>query len=385
MRPNSSHQAFLRAYMIGSDGQLHSTGNLLAGTGLNPDGSEIGATATDSTGAVHSQLATWGLLKASAAHFLGIQLQDGDVNSVPLLATDAYGNLILGPHGLAQLVVTWTSGLNAGKQGLVEGNLLNPVITGNSNDLNAQGFTEIATDPVTGDKYVALTTGGGFIDDKNVAADPFDPVSGTRFSTDPVTHVTSVVPYQRQPAEPALCGGRRPVEREPGLTAVQELFHAEHDRLVGQIEQTVQDNLNNGDISFASNWVLPGVVLTPGVAIQANQWDGERLFQAAKFGTETEYQHLVFEEFARMVAPAIHPAGGVNIHIDPAITSEFANVVYRFGHSMLDENLNVYQMDANGRPIMDRSTRSTPTALRCSTPPATRSSSASSRASRRKA
>ena len=54
-----------------------------------------------------------------------------------------------------------------------------------------------------------------------------------------------------------------------------------------------------------------------------------------------------------MVAPAIHVAGGVNVHIDPAITSEFANVVYRFGHSMLDENLNVYQMDANGRPIMD--------------------------------
>ena len=93
---DSSHQAFLREYMIGSDGQLHSTGNLLAGTGLNPDGSEIGATATDSTGAVHSQLATWGLLKASAAHLLGIKLQDGDVNSVPLLATDAYGNLILG-------------------------------------------------------------------------------------------------------------------------------------------------------------------------------------------------------------------------------------------------------------------------------------------------
>src|SRR5262249_17722755 len=64
-------------------------------------------------------------------------------------------------------------------------------------------------------------------------------------------------------------------------------------------------------------------------------------------------QHLVFEEFARMVAPAIHVAGGVNVHIDPAITSEFANVVYRFGHSMLDENLNVYQMDASGRPIMD--------------------------------
>ena len=51
----------------------------------------------------------------------------------------------------------------------------------------------------------------------------------------------------------------------------------------------VQTELNNGDISFASNWVLPTVVLTAGHVIAANEWNGERLFQAAKFGTETEY------------------------------------------------------------------------------------------------
>jgi hypothetical protein len=115
----------------------------------------------------------------------------------------------------------------------------------------------------------------------------------------------------------------------------------------------VQTNLNNGDISFATDWVLPGVDLSaPGRVIQANEWNGERIFQAAKFGTETEYQHIVFEEFARMVAPAIHVAGGVNVHINPAITSEFANVVYRFGHSMLDENLNIYVLGADGKPAM---------------------------------
>ncbi len=48
---------------------------------------------------------------------------------------------------------------------------------------------------------------------------------------------------------------------------------------------------------------------------------------------------------------------GVNVHIDPAITSEFANVVYRFGHSMLDENVNMYQMDpATGKPVIDPAT-----------------------------
>ena len=114
----------------------------------------------------------------------------------------------------------------------------------------------------------------------------------------------------------------------------------------------VQTNLNNGDISFASSWVLPTVVLTAGHVIAANEWNGERVFQAAKFGTETEYMHIVFDEFARMVAPAIHLAGGINVNINPAITSEFANVVYRFGHSMLDENLNIYQLGADGKPVM---------------------------------
>ena len=71
-------------------------------------------------------------------------------------------------------------------------------------------------------------------------------------------------------------------------------------------------------------------------------WDGERLFQSAKFTTEMQYQHLVFEEFARKVQPQINPfvvPDGFDITIDPSIVAEFAHVVYRFGHSMLTESI----------------------------------------------
>ena len=71
-------------------------------------------------------------------------------------------------------------------------------------------------------------------------------------------------------------------------------------------------------------------------------WDGERLFQAAKFGTEMQYQHLVFEEFARKVQPNINiflVPDGFDTTIDPSIVAEFAHVVYRFGHSMLTETI----------------------------------------------
>ena len=42
------------------------------------------------------------------------------------------------------------------------------------------------------------------------------------------------------------------VNENIGLTAIQELFHSEHDRLLAQIKATVQQNLDDGDVSFAS-------------------------------------------------------------------------------------------------------------------------------------
>ncbi len=111
-----------------------------------------------------------------------------------------------------------------------------------------------------------------------------------------------------------------------------------------QTKELVRAELAKGDTAFASAWTIAGANLADG--IQDNEWNGERLFQAGKFGTETQYQHLVFEEFARKVSPAIHLFGNTNIHLDPSITEEFANAVYRFGHSMLDENINRYQLQA---------------------------------------
>ena len=52
-----------------------------------------------------------------------------------------------------------------------------------------------------------------------------------------------------------------------------------------------------------------------------------------------EYQHLVFEEFARKVQPAIQPFHVYHTDINPAVKAEFAHAVYRFGHSMLTETI----------------------------------------------
>ena len=55
-----------------------------------------------------------------------------------------------------------------------------------------------------------------------------------------------------------------------------------------------------------------------------------------------QYQHLVFEEFARKIQPNINVflvPDGFDTTIDPSIVAEFAHVVYRFGHSMLTNRL----------------------------------------------
>ena len=83
-------------------------------------------------------------------------------------------------------------------------------------------------------------------------------------------------------------------------------------------------------------------------------WNGERLFQAAKFGTEMQYQHLVFEEFARKIQPNINVflvPDGYDVTLDPSIVAEFAHVVYRFGHSMLTETIDRFDPAFNDGSI----------------------------------
>ena len=145
------------------------------------------------------------------------------------------------------------------------------------------------------------------------------------------------------------------VNENIGLTAVHHVFHSEHNRLV---EQTKDDgprpratwpSSTNG-----SSWHR--VADAPDDSARSTlQWNGERLFQAAKFGTEMQYQHLVFEEFARTIQPNVDvffaPTQVYDIDLDPSIVAEFAHTVYRFGHSMLTETID--RFDANFNVVGD--------------------------------
>ncbi len=168
-----------------------------------------------------------------------------------------------------------------------------------------------------------------------------------------------------------------------GLTAVHHIFHSEHNRQIDDQKLTI---LRDGDLAFVNEWLVAGSSISaaqltaikasiaattnlssfvaqledanvntgvPGVTLN---WDGERLFQAGRFATEMQYQHLVFEEFARKIQPAIDPFVFNSVtDIDPSIFAEFGNVVYRFGHSMLTDSMPRVFLNANGSVDLDAS------------------------------
>ena len=163
--------------------------------------------------------------------------------------------------------------------------------------------------------------------------------------------------YDNELLDAHFIAGDGRVNENIGLTAVHHVFHAEHNRLVehtkdvGAGERATWPSSTNGCADADAQRPLPTDLRRQRSPTLV--WDGERLFQAAKFGTEMQYQHLVFEEFARKIQPNINVflvPDGFDTTIDPSIVAEFAHVVYRFGHSMLTESIDRFDPTFNAEP-----------------------------------
>ncbi|MEO6382639.1 MAG: peroxidase family protein, partial [Nitrobacter sp.] len=294
---HSSHQVFLRQYVLNADGEPVATGKLIEGG--------------------NGGMATWADVKAQAHTMLGIQLVDSDVGNIPLLAADQYGNFIRGPNGYPQMVFP---GATPGAPPiLVEGDPL------------ANGGFGVLTEG-------AIRTGYAFLADIAHNAVPTGLADGDiEIGLGNPDNSPTNGQYDNELLDAHYIAGDGRANENIGLTAVHHVFHSEHNRL---LEHTKAVVLATGDNAFIQEWLVAGANIADGV--QDLEWNGERLFQAAKFGTEMQYQHLVFEEFARKIQPNINVflvPDGFDVTIDPSIVAEFAHVVYRFGHSMLTETI----------------------------------------------
>jgi Ca2+-binding RTX toxin-like protein len=305
-----SHQVFLREYVNNINGLPVATGELIHSS---DDG-----------------MASWAEVKAQAASLLGLLLTDADVTDVPKIVTDPYGNFVPGPARGLPMYMTAT--------GPVEGDTANPVPVPNDVlHIEIPFLTDIAHSAAP----TFSSPGVLFPDTDGVAGLSLD-------ATDPVGSYDDELLNQH-----FICGDGR-CNENIALTAVHQMFHSEHDRLVGDIKQVLLADAAAGTgITSLADWQL-----ATGAADLDGVWNGERLFQAARFVTEMEYQHLVFEEFARKVQPLINPFqpfAFTQTDINPAVHAEFAAAVYRFGHSMLTDTIARTNADGshNDIPLLD--------------------------------
>jgi Ca2+-binding RTX toxin-like protein len=307
-----SHQVFLRQYVMVL-GRPVPDGKVLDGGHCAPRGTGI-------PGDQICNIGTWADVKAQAATKLGIRLADQDIFDAPLILTDPYGHFKPGAHGFPQLVLP--------------GNVL---LEGNPAANAGAGISIPAN---------AFRTGHAFLNDiaHNAAPNP-----GLVPDADTVICDFRTVPscqppgtYDDELLNAHFITGDGRGNENIGLTTVHQIFHAEHNRLVHYFDQLIN----------TPGFLTPAEVAAWHAVHAPSGWGyGERLFQAARFGTEMQYQHLVFEEFARRIQPLINAFLGGITSINGAIRAEYAHTVYRLGHSMLPERLSRINNDGTTNDI----------------------------------
>ena len=322
-----SHQVFLREYQRID----RVTGALLT----DPAQPEWEAGLTVATGRLlngaDGGVATWADVKAQALTYLGIALDDRDVLKIPQVLTDPYGRFIAGQNGYAQLLAVDAQGQPITVEGTAEGVI--------PSELNVSRIAQAFLDDINR-AAVPVIVDGQLLQDADMAVGLSDAVPDGRggFTT-----------YDNELLDAHYVTGDGRGNENIALTAIHSVFHGEHNRVLEANKLTI---LRSGDLEGINEWLrrplADAVELTSAQASDADltafaaglQWDGERLFQAAKFSTEMQYQHIVFEEFARRIQPNIAPFVFTNsADLDARIVAEFAHAVYRFGHSQLGDGV----------------------------------------------
>ena len=328
-----SQNFFLREYKFATGtGVPTSTGRLIEGTDVKytnlPSGwtsRTVGGTLTHPNGSAdigNGGLATWRDIKAQAK-LLGFNLTDYDARSIPVIATDQYGKFIPAANNFPMMLFT-----NGTSYVWEPGNPALPIGTGAKTSTNPAGGTSLPGQ--TGSNWFAVTTGHAFLNDTMASAVPFTS-GGTPLTPDEdsVMNSANVMPtgyYDDENLNEHYISGDGRLNENIGLSAIHHLFHSEHNLLA----QDITDLLNNDPEvtpAFKSEWISNGVM------------NGERLYQAARLVNEMEYQHMVYDEFIRRIAPSLPLFTQYDPNLNADIPAEFASAVYRVGHSMLNETI----------------------------------------------
>jgi Ca2+-binding RTX toxin-like protein len=325
----SDHTVYLREYTVLANGTPVPTGNLVSkvGTSSAPYANANIAPPTELTPL--GELATWADIKANALK-LGLTLHDYNVNDIPrvFLNPDNTPNLVAGRAAFIAVNA-------AGTQVRVQDT--------NRTTLAASGLR-------------LLTTGHSFLDDQApfaLAPDAGAPGTPPGLPTltpagdNPAGYDAGMTSFFTlngfgtfQPLSRHFVAGDGRANENIGLTTIHDILHKEHNRNVAKLISDFGFIYNPTTGSYTGSNGQGGTTV----------WTGEEMFQQAKLLTESEYQHLVFAEFARKLSPNINAFAGYDITIDARISSEFANAIYRLGHSMMTDSVEQLLVAPNGIP-----------------------------------
>lgn len=131
-----------------------------------------------------------------------------------------------------------------------------------------------------------------------------------------------------------------------GLTSIHHVFHEEHNYQIDNlIEALHRQDITSNDASHAA---LHGFQVDTGHMNGSGDfvysdgsiaWDQDKMFSAGKLIVEMEYQHAAVDQYARNVTPNIQEFVGYSSSVNSAVSLEYSQAAFRFGHSTLRETI----------------------------------------------
>jgi heme peroxidase len=174
-------------------------------------------------------------------------------------------------------------------------------------------LTRALTDPATGDAahpLAAVNTITGWLDGSMIYGSDATTAASLRTADGHLkTSAGNNLPID--PNSGMFLAGDVRADENPDLTSLQILFVREHNYQVDLLHQ------------------------------QHPNWTGEQLYQNARAIVTAEIEHITYDEFLPHLvgAAAIQPYHGYDPTVDPRITEEFAGAAYRFGHSIVSNDI----------------------------------------------
>jgi peroxidase len=176
-------------------------------------------------------------------------------------------------------------------------------------------LTRVAIDPATGipgHPATAINTVTGWMDGSQIYGSDAATAASLRTADGHMkVSAGNNLPIVDTPQGPAFQAGDARAQENPDLTALQVLFVREHNY---QVDRLHEEHPN---------------------------WSGDRLYETAKAITTAEMVNITYKEWLPHLLgeDAIQPYHGYDPKVDARITEEFSGAAFRFGHSIVSDEI----------------------------------------------